>query len=129
MADPVEPAASSPSGFHRVQRGETLSGLADAYGVTVKQLRSWNGLGAKGNIRSGQRLRVAPSSAGRSGSEVRSSSSISADSAARVHRVRRGETLSGLAKRYGVSVQSLRNANHLHSGDGLRAGATLRIPG
>ncbi|HUR95519.1 MAG TPA: LysM peptidoglycan-binding domain-containing protein [Gemmatimonadales bacterium] len=129
MADPVEPAASSPSGFHRVRRGETLSELADAYGVTVKQLRSWNALGAKGSIRSGQRLRVAPPPASRGKAEVRSSSSATADAAARVHRVRRGETLSGLAKRYGVSVQSLRDANHLPHGDGLRTGATLRIPG
>ena len=29
-------AASSPTGFHRVRRGETLSGLADEYGVTVR---------------------------------------------------------------------------------------------
>ena len=45
MADPVEPASSSPTGFHRVRRGETLSGLAAEYGVTVRQLRAWNGLG------------------------------------------------------------------------------------
>ena len=56
MADPVEPAASSPSGFHRVRRGETLSGLADAYGVSVRQLRAWNALGASGTIRAGQRF-------------------------------------------------------------------------
>ena len=63
MADPVEPAASSPSGFHRVRRGETLSGLADEYGVTVRQLRAWNALGASGTIRAGQRLRVAAAAA------------------------------------------------------------------
>jgi membrane-bound lytic murein transglycosylase D len=42
--------------------------------------------------------------------------------------VRRGETLTGLAKRYGVSIQALRDANGL-SGDALRAGSTIRIPG
>jgi membrane-bound lytic murein transglycosylase D len=45
MADPVEPAAGSPTGFHRVRRGETLSRLASEYGVTVRQLRAWNALG------------------------------------------------------------------------------------
>jgi LysM repeat protein len=46
-----------------------------------------------------------------------------------MHTVRRGETLSGLAKRYGVSVQELRDANGLSGQDGLRAGAMIKIPG
>jgi membrane-bound lytic murein transglycosylase D len=60
MADPVEPAASSASGFHRVRRGETLSSLAAEYGVTIRQLRAWNSLGPDEGLRAGRRLRVAP---------------------------------------------------------------------
>ena len=60
VADPVVPAASSASGFHRVRRGETLIGLAAEYDVTVSQLRKWNGLGETEGIRAGQRLRIAP---------------------------------------------------------------------
>jgi LysM repeat protein len=41
----------------------------------------------------------------------------------------KGETLTGLAKRYGVSVQALRDANGLSAGNALRAGVTLKIPG
>jgi LysM repeat protein len=109
MADLVEPASSSPTGFHRVRRGETLSGLATEYGVTVRQLSAWNALGEDGVVRAGQRIRVAAPT--------------------RIHQVRRGETLTGLAKRYRVSVQALRKANGLSSRDALRAGVTLRIPG
>jgi LysM repeat protein len=43
--------------------------------------------------------------------------------------VRRGETLKGLAKRYGVSVQALRNANVLSESRPLKAGKSLKIPG
>jgi LysM repeat protein len=50
-------------------------------------------------------------------------------SSERMHQVRRGETLTGLAKRYRVSVQALREANGMSSGDALRAGVTLKIPG
>ena len=124
MADPVEPASSSRTGFHRVRRGETLSGLASEYGVTVRQLKAWNALGSKESIRAGQRLRVTPPGRSRA-----TTSLASTGSAGRVHMVRRGETLSGLAKRYGVSVQALLDANHLSSSENLRAGATLRIPG
>jgi membrane-bound lytic murein transglycosylase D len=128
MADPVEPATSSPSGFHRVRRGETLSGLAVEYGVTVRQLREWNGLGPEDMVKARQRIRVVKPKRARSASAGRSTSTADA-TAARVHRVRRGETLTGLAKRYGVSVQALRAANGLSVADALHAGATIRIPG
>jgi membrane-bound lytic murein transglycosylase D len=140
MADPVEPASSSLTGFHRVRRGENLTVVAEEYGVTVSQLRSWNALGPNAGIRAGQRIRVAPPaaqrSAPRSTSAVRVATSgsnpptaVAPSAASRTHTVRRGETLTGLAKRYGVSVQALRDANGLSERDGLRAGATIRIPG
>jgi membrane-bound lytic murein transglycosylase D len=47
----------------------------------------------------------------------------------RTHTVKRGETLTGLARRYGVSVEALRQANGMSGRETLRAGAALRIPG
>ena len=42
---------------HKVKNGQTLSDIADKYGVTVKQLKKWNGL--KGtNIRAGKRIKI-----------------------------------------------------------------------
>ena len=46
---------------------------------------------------------------------------------AREHRVARGDTLSAIANRYAVSVNSLKLANNLDS-EMVRAGAVLRIP-
>ena len=48
---------------------------------------------------------------------------------AATHRVRRGETLTGIARRYRVSVRSIRRVNALRSDHALRAGMRLRIPG
>jgi len=44
------------------------------------------------------------------------------------HRVQRGQTLSGIAERYRVSVQALRLANRLGPRDEVRSGQVLRIP-
>lgn len=46
-----------------------------------------------------------------------------------LHRVRRGETLTGIARRYRVTVRSLRRVNALASDHALRAGSRIRIPG
>ncbi len=99
-----------------MKRGETLSGIADEYGVSQRDLRLWNNLDAKGLIRAGQRLRVA-------------APGTKPSSSARTHVVRWGDTLSGLAKRYGVTVTELRRANGLSAEMTLEDGRLAQDPG
>jgi len=49
--------------------------------------------------------------------------------AGRTHRVRRGETLSGIARRYGSTVPELVRLNRLSSAGRIREGQVLRLPG
>jgi membrane-bound lytic murein transglycosylase D len=126
MADPVVAAGTNTSAFHRVRRGETLSEIADEYGVTQRELRLWNALDSRGRIRAGQRLRVvSPDSPRRAVPTAQPVERVGG----RTHVVRRGETLKSLAKRYGVSIQALREANGLGERDPLKAGIALKIPG
>ncbi len=123
-----EPADAA---WHRVRRGETLGLIARRYHVSQRQIQSWNGMGKSTRIRSGQRLRVstgdaAPRAARKSVRTTPTPSVAAAD--ARSHIVRRGDTLTGLARRYGVTVQALREANDLSVDDVLRRGRRLRIP-
>ena len=120
MAEPVMAAGTASRTYHKVRRGETISEIADEYGVSQRELLSWNGLDARGRIRIGQRIRVAAP-------ETRAAPADSTGE--RTHIVRRGETLQGLAKRYGVSIQALRTANGMTEGETLKAGVALRIPG
>lgn len=123
MAEPVVAAGTSTSAFHNVHRGETISEIADEYGVTQRELLGWNGLDRRARIRIGQRLRV-------SSPDARPTAPTSSERASgKTHIVQRGETLKGLAKRYGVSVQALRQANGLAEQDTLKPGVALRIPG
>jgi membrane-bound lytic murein transglycosylase D len=124
MAAPVVAAGTSMSSFHRVRRGETISEIADEYGVTQRELRTWNNLDSRGRIRAGQRLRVVSPDA-----PVPAPAKVAPDSSAvRTHVVQRGETLKGLAKRYDVSVQALREANGMTERATLRAGRSIKIP-
>ncbi len=125
MAEPVVAAGTPRKTFHRVQRGETISEIADEYGVSQRELLAWNGLDNRGRIRAGQRIRVASPDAAPA-PRVREGSPRPA---AKTHVVRRGETLRGLAKRYGVSIQALREANGLEEQETLRTGLALKIPG
>jgi len=116
VSDAPSPASRSAS-THLVRRGETLGAIARRYRVSVAVLQEWNGLRGT-TIRAGQRLRV-------SGAE--SSAPGRGAAQARVHTVRRGDTLSRIAEKYGVSLQALQSANGLQTSR-IRAGARLTIP-
>ena len=139
-AAPASRVASSAPVVHMVRRGDTLTGIARRHGSSVAALRRANGLSSS-LIRAGQTLRVpgAGSSSGAVGGAGAASSAASAPRAASatrvasssapvVHVVRRGDTLTGIARRHGTSVAALRRTNGLSSSL-IRAGQTLRVPG
>ena len=102
---------------HRIKPGETLVSIAKRYQVSADDLASANRLGRPYVIYAGELLRVPP------GAEV---APVSAR--AEQHVVRRGESLSVIAERYGVSVSALARRNDLRSPDALRIGQRLDVP-
>lgn len=115
-----------PARMHTVARGETLGSIARRFGTSVARLTAWNSLPASGAIRAGQRLQVSAGAPSR-GTTLASTGGTSR-ATARTHLVARGQTLTAIAKRYGVTVQALLEANGLGSGRELQAGARIRIP-
>lgn len=115
------PAAGS-ARSHVVARGETLGEIARRYGTTTARITQWNDLPASGLIRVGQRLQVTAAPA------VRATTSASTGGTSRTHTVGRGESLSAIATRYGVSVRAIQGANNIASPNRIRVGQRLRIP-
>ncbi len=119
----VEIAAAQPVGdtgvIHVVRRGETLTSIAARYSTTVSAIVRANGLRNPNFIWSGQRLRI----------PVGGSRPTTPTSRAAVHLVRRGETLTYIAWRYGTSVQAIARANGLRNPNFIWVGQRLIIPG
>jgi membrane-bound lytic murein transglycosylase D len=104
-------SSSSSSGNrirYRVRRGDTLSGIASKYKTSVRNLKNWNNLRSS-RIRAGQMLTI-----------------YSGKAPARTHKVRRGENLSSIARRYGTSVSRLKSWNGLRS-DRIQIGQVLTV--
>ena len=108
------------SSTYTVKKGDSLGAIAERFGVTVDQLRDWNGI--KGNnIQAGQKLTIG----GKSKSSSKAGSSKSAK--AKTHKVRSGESLGVIAEKYGTTAAAIRRANGI-KGDNIKAGQTLKIP-
>jgi membrane-bound lytic murein transglycosylase D len=118
---------------HAVKRGDTLSTIARRYGITVQVIRTANNLRSN-LLHSGQDLLIPISARPLSAAVVRAAyrpSPSRAVAATRgdpvIHRVRRGETLSSIARRYNVLVSQLAKWNLIQLNDVLRLGQRLKI--
>lgn len=112
---------------HRVKSGESLWSISRRYGMTVAQLARMNHISTKATLQPGQRLQVAGSGgSGASASEPAQVRTAAADGKVK-YKVRRGDTLSGIARRYAVTVRDLQSWNNMGGSTALRAGQSLTI--
>lgn len=110
---------------YRVRSGDTLTSIARRWHITTKSIVTANRLRSD-RLRAGQRLVLTVPNVQRA-SIPAASSSGSASGRHVIHTVRSGDTLDAIARRYGVTVASLRMTNRLE-GNIIRAGQRLRIP-
>ena len=112
---------------YQPKKGERLDKLAPRFGLSLENLKSVNGLTARGNISTGQTLLV-PLNGKESESEFEAfNMQLTADDRLHAvrHIVRRGESLSSIAHRYHVSVNRLKQLNGQLKI--LRVGQTIAI--
>jgi len=99
----------------KVEKGDSLYGIASRHKVSVDSIRSWNGLSSN-TIRVGQQLKVYP---GRSKSDRKKERAIA-------YQVQSGDTLWGISRKYGVSIKDLKSWNGMRH-DKVRPGQRLRV--
>jgi LysM repeat protein len=105
--------------IHVVRCGETLSGIAFRYGVNMWAIVQANGIRNPNCIYVGQRLVIPYGGSSRGGGCA---------SCGTYYTVRCGDTLSGIAWRFGVNMWAIANANGLRNPNCIYAGQRLYIP-
>jgi membrane-bound lytic murein transglycosylase D len=101
---------------HKVATGETLSSIASRYRRSLQEILEANAMASEDIIYPGQEIRVPGVSPEVSGDQVF------------VHKVRKGETISEIAKKYGVPTSTLLAANELDSRGMIYPGDDLLVP-
>ena len=102
---------------YTVQRGNTLSQIANSYGVTVSQIVEINQIQNPNLIFPGQKLRITESN----------SSVLNPVLQNNYYTVQRGDTLSGIANMYGVTVRYLVRLNGIRNPNLIYPGQIIRI--
>ena len=132
---------------HKVVAGETLASIARQYEVTPEEIKAANNL-RRNAVRIGQQLRITtsspqavmentvaavtnatPKAAATEAPKKKNTTTATSTKKSNptTHKVKNGENLSSISKKYGVSVAEIKKANGMKD-DNIRAGSTLKIP-
>ena len=102
---------------YTVQRGNTLSQIASAYGVTVEHIVELNDITNPNLIYPGEKLRITESI----------NTSLNPVLQNNYYTVQRGDTLSGIARRYGVTTRYLVNLNGIRNPNLIYPGQLIKV--
>lgn len=112
---------------YQVKKGDNLGAIATQFGVTVQDIKKWNGIESN-LIGSGQELEILVES---NGSLSSPSTTVAQKESTTVkkavsYKVKRGDTLHSIASSFGVTISDLRSWNNLRNSR-LRVGQALVI--
>jgi membrane-bound lytic murein transglycosylase D len=102
---------ATPSSY-RVRSGDTLTSIATRFNTTARELAKSNSISNPNRIRVGTSLTIP------NGTVLSS----------KRYRVRRGDTLAKIARRFGTSVNSIKSANQIRNPNLIQQGQELVIP-
>ena len=117
---------------HVVARGETVYGISRSYQVSPEELMRFNNITDASKLQVGKRLIIPPSAF----SDSRTATTVSASTTARAsgsqsfteYRVVRNDTLYGIARAHGITLQTLLDINGFSQNHVIKAGDRIKIP-
>ena len=112
---------SSQTAFHEVQKGETLYSISRKYGISVGELCSENNLSTSAVIKTGQKLKIPTQNS----SETKTTQKVEKTD---TYIVKKGDTLYGIAKKFGISVETLTILNKMSGSNTIKVGQVLTVP-
>lgn len=107
--------------YYTVQAGDTLSGIASRYGVSVEEIASINGITNPNLIYPGEVLKIYPE-------EKRESRDTNRIEFYSTYIVKSGDTLSGIAAEFNTTVSELVDLNDISNPNLIYPGEILKIP-
>ncbi|AHB80346.1 Phage lysin [Oenococcus phage phiS11] len=105
-------SSSSSTGTYTVQSGDTLGAIAAKYGTTYQKLASLNGIGSPYLIIPGEKLKI---------------NSTAATGSVAYYTIKSGDTLSGIASKYGTTYLKLASLNSIKAPYVIYVGKTIRV--
>jgi membrane-bound lytic murein transglycosylase D len=110
---------------YRVRSGDSLWSISRRHGMSIAQLARMNGISTNALLHPGQRLQI---SGARASSGALAAANGNPPLSGHVnYKVKRGDTLSGIARRFAVTVQQIQGWNNMGRSTSLRAGQQLTI--
>jgi membrane-bound lytic murein transglycosylase D len=115
---------------YKVKQGDTVASISKKFGVSSKSLMAANGMKSESQLTTGRVLKI-PVKAKEKGTAVASgkkgkSKKAAAEPAVLKYTVKKGDTLTQIARRYGTTPSEIQKMNHLQSTQ-LRSGQVLRV--
>ncbi len=110
-------ASSATPTYYKVQKGDTLDKIAKRHGTTISEICRLSGISSKSTLQIGQQLTISGSA----------SASSTASTSPAYHTIKSGDTLSGIAKRYGTTVSAICSLNGISQSTTLHLNRRLRV--
>ena len=105
-----------------VRNGDNLWSIARKFDLRSAKIASWNNIGIESVLQPGQELNLEFSQ-----NQISPSSEISISASAKDYRVRRGDSMHGIANKFSIAISDLLNWNDMDSNDLIFPGQLIRI--
>jgi membrane-bound lytic murein transglycosylase D len=134
-SDSINYSTQTKTKYHTVRKGETLGGISNKYGVSLANLKKWNGLKSN-NIALGKKLKIVstesvaivqkPKAIPAVPKDTLSQPKITTTDSLKQYVVVKGDNLNSIAKKFDISTEELKDWNNMDN-DNILVGSKLTV--